>query len=222
MATIDKHPNGLRHVPVQDRGRERLEAILDAAAESFAEVGADLTTMEGVAKRSGSAIGSLYQFFPNKKVLFRTVVERSLERSQALFELLMPTEVSREKWPEMLDQIVDAYAAFEHTDPGFRAIWSNLHFHDDFEYDKNSLYDLLVGRTQQLISGLAPDLTEPRARVIAAVLVETINATIVITARKEPALAQQMLSETKIMLRRYVAPYLDRTTLSSGGAGSEP
>lgn len=196
-------------MPVQDRGRERLDSILDAAAESFAEVGVDRTTMESVAKRSGSAIGSLYQFFPNKKVLFRTVVERSIERSRALFEQLMPNEAPRDQWPEMLDQIVDAYAAFEHADPGFRAIWTNLNFHGDFAYDENALYDLLVGRTQQLLTGLAPGLPEARTRVIATMLVETINATIVVTARKAPALSQKLLSETKVMLRHYLASYID-------------
>ena len=59
----------LRRVPQQPRGQRRIEAILDAAEQLFAEIGYDATTTNAIAARAHTAIGSLYQFFPNKEAI---------------------------------------------------------------------------------------------------------------------------------------------------------
>ena len=51
------------------RGRERVAALLAAAATVFAERGYEAATMTEVAARAGASIGSLYQFFPTKELL---------------------------------------------------------------------------------------------------------------------------------------------------------
>lgn len=210
MSAFAEQPNGrLRRVPVQERGNRRVEAILDAAAEIFTEIGVDKATMEGIAERSGSSIGSLYQFFPGKEVIFQTLLDRSLQRSQKLFERMLPQDVEEKEWPEMLDLIVDGYAAFEHSDPGFRAIWANLSLKGELAYDRNPLYDRLIERTEKALTQLGRHLPARKRRIIAVMLVETINAMIAITSRKKRSVAKSMLSETKLMLRRYLAPYLD-------------
>src|SRR5882762_11403034 len=55
--------------PKRRRGHLRVAAILEAAEQLFAEKGYDGATMTEIAARSGTAIGSLYRFFPNKEVL---------------------------------------------------------------------------------------------------------------------------------------------------------
>jgi len=52
--------------PKRQRGRERVAAILDAAAQLFIEQG-QAVTMTEIAARSGTAIGSLYRFFPTRE-----------------------------------------------------------------------------------------------------------------------------------------------------------
>src|SRR5690242_20024053 len=75
-----------RRVPTQDRSRLRLERILDAAAEVFSEVGIDAATTESIAARAGTSIGSLYQFFPNKRAVFYAIVARYGERVRGLID----------------------------------------------------------------------------------------------------------------------------------------
>jgi AcrR family transcriptional regulator len=55
--------------PKRERGRQRVEAILSAAMDVFAEKGFDAATMTEIAARSDTAIGSLYRFFASKEVL---------------------------------------------------------------------------------------------------------------------------------------------------------
>ena len=65
--------------PKRERGRLRVEAILDAAAEVVAAKGFAATTMTEVAARSNTAIGSLYRFFPTKDVLADALSRRFLD-----------------------------------------------------------------------------------------------------------------------------------------------
>jgi AcrR family transcriptional regulator len=56
-----------RRIPQQKRGHRRVAGLLRAAAAVIAEVGYEPATMSAIAERASSCIGSLYQFFPNKR-----------------------------------------------------------------------------------------------------------------------------------------------------------
>src|SRR5205809_464260 len=63
-------------MPTQQRSRERVERMLAAASEIIEKHGSDAMRMSEVAERAGVPIGSLYQFFPDKRALIRTLAER--------------------------------------------------------------------------------------------------------------------------------------------------
>jgi AcrR family transcriptional regulator len=54
------------------------EALLQAAAQAFVELGYDATTMAAVAERAGSSVGNLYKYFPGKRQLFDAAVPPEL------------------------------------------------------------------------------------------------------------------------------------------------
>jgi AcrR family transcriptional regulator len=66
--------NSIRVAPQQERSSRRLTSFLDAAAELFAEVGYEATTMTAIAQRSGSSIGALYNYFPDKPAVALTLL----------------------------------------------------------------------------------------------------------------------------------------------------
>lgn len=53
------------------------EAILQAAAEVFAQVGFERAVLGDVVERAGTSIGNLYKYFPNKAELFAAFMPRS-------------------------------------------------------------------------------------------------------------------------------------------------
>jgi|ERR1700722_1267263 AcrR family transcriptional regulator len=66
--------SSIRIAPQQDRSSRRLASFLSAAAELFAEVGYEATTMTAIAERSGSSIGALYNYFPDKQAVALTLL----------------------------------------------------------------------------------------------------------------------------------------------------
>ena len=66
----------LRRQPNQRRSRERVERILDCATKLIGEVGSDAMRMSELARRAGMSIGALYQYFPDKAAILRTLAER--------------------------------------------------------------------------------------------------------------------------------------------------
>jgi AcrR family transcriptional regulator len=66
--------SSIRIAPQQDRSSRRLASFLNAAAELFVEVGYEATTMTAIAERSGSSIGALYNYFPDKQAVALTLL----------------------------------------------------------------------------------------------------------------------------------------------------
>jgi AcrR family transcriptional regulator len=60
--------------PRTERGRKTLRAILDAAAIEFGERGFHETSISGITRRAGVALGSFYTYFDSKDAVFRALV----------------------------------------------------------------------------------------------------------------------------------------------------
>ncbi|MDF3983689.1 TetR/AcrR family transcriptional regulator [Luteibacter sp. PPL201] len=85
--------------PQQERGRKRREAILDAAAALISEGGADSVTMQAVAQRASSSVGSMYHFFRNREQLLDALAQR---HADALEDILKQCDgVSKAAWRAM-------------------------------------------------------------------------------------------------------------------------
>ena len=66
--------------PRQNRSRQSLEKVLEAGVNVLAEKGYDGFSIADVSQQSGVSVGSIYQRFQSKAVLFAALQERILER----------------------------------------------------------------------------------------------------------------------------------------------
>ena len=79
-----------RKQPKQARSVDLFKAVLQAAAQVLAEVGAQRFTTARVAERAGVSVGSLYQYFPNKAaILFRLQEEEWRDTAALLSGILL-------------------------------------------------------------------------------------------------------------------------------------
>ena len=209
MAVKARHATPKRRVPSQDRSKQRVERILDAAMHVFGELGFDAATMDAIAERAGTSIGSLYQFFPNKKAVFEAMGTRYLDEVRTLFDTFMTEERLARPWQEVLDDGIDAFWAFHTASPGFRAVWTSWLMSPEFMAAGDALNREFARRVEAVISRQS-SLSKKRRELVAILVVETISSMLIVAARYGEPLASNLMTETKVLIRRYVEPYADR------------
>jgi AcrR family transcriptional regulator len=102
--THDAEP---RKTPSQQRSRETVARILDAAARLLDEQGYAATTTNHVAELAGVSIGSLYQYFPNKDALLVALADRHLDEAvSAMAGRLADLRVRAPAVPEVVRSLV--------------------------------------------------------------------------------------------------------------------
>lgn len=122
----------VRKRPTQERSRQRVQKILDISAARITEVGADQLKMSDIAKLAEVPIGSVYQYFPNKSSIIRSLAEEHLEKlRKILIDGLMSINVSGsanelEQLHAMTDTIIDTYYQFYRYEPAFHSLWGGL------------------------------------------------------------------------------------------------
>ncbi|MGX8011450.1 TetR/AcrR family transcriptional regulator [Mesorhizobium sp. ORM8.1] len=113
-----------RRAPSQQRSRERVERMLAAASALIAEQGSDAMRMGEVAERAGVSIGSLYQFFPDKRAIVWALAERRTAESQACISSTLKNVADVEGLRQAFSELVDIYYRLFLAEPVMRDIWS--------------------------------------------------------------------------------------------------
>ena len=93
----DKPEENQRRTPRQARSRATWEAIVEATAQILERRGADALNTNDVAERAGVSIGTLYQYFSDKRALLLAAARRDLapgaaplpKRQRALVQALI-------------------------------------------------------------------------------------------------------------------------------------
>jgi AcrR family transcriptional regulator len=197
-----------RKLPSQSRSRERVERILDAAAHTFAKDGYEAATVEGIAAKAETSIGSVYQFFPNKLALFNAVSLRYLELSRTTFEELMSPASLRRGWEELVDHAIDAFASLDHNDADWRAVWTNWHLSGEFFVAGQALNREFAKRIETILGPRTVGLRAEKRALVARITVETVSALLFLAARAETTReSRRVVQEAKVVVKRYIAPY---------------
>jgi len=95
-----------RKAPRQERSRELVEWILEAATRILAADGLPGLTTNRVAAVAGISVGSLYQYFPNKDAIVVALIERT-QRGVAEAVEAVATQVRDAPLPQAIAAFVD-------------------------------------------------------------------------------------------------------------------
>ena len=199
-----------RRIPLQERSRARVLRILDAAAELFVSVGYDAATTEEIATRAGTSIGSIYQFFPNKRAMFDAIAARHLSEAATLFESFVGVDVEGTPWRDLLERTIDAYSAYHRQNLGFRAILLNWKLSPEFLEAGELLNQEFARRAETILKSRAPHLPKEQLTAVSRIAVEVVSTVLVISVRMTEDESQMIFQETKTLLVRYLAPYTNK------------
>ncbi|RUM27652.1 TetR/AcrR family transcriptional regulator [Rhizobium vallis] len=122
-----QHSGQLRRIPSQQRGRERFEKILAVASELIESHGSDSLKMSEIVEKAGLSFGALYQYFPDKTSIIRTLAERFNEEGRRCVEAELAKVADPADLQGALATIVDEYYAFFRREPVMRDIWHATH-----------------------------------------------------------------------------------------------
>lgn len=212
----------LRRAPQQSRGQRRIEAILDAAEELFAQIGYDATTTNAIAAHAHTSIGSLYQFFPNKEAVLRALVARFIEQMRAAFD----TALAGVDWSrgididESLDRILDPLLLLHARRFRALAVVLTLPRTGEAAGAGAPLMEEVIARLDERIAQQLPGIPPERRRLVVRMIVETVRALLPLTATRDGALRSDVVAEMKRMLRAYLASILAEFG-AAGAPGSQ-
>ena len=197
----------LRRVPVQGRSVARVNRMLDACAQLVDEVGYDGLTTTLLAERAGVAIGSVYQFFPDKRAIVQALTLRNLEAYLQRLSTRLQQEKSTHWWGAV-DAAIDEYIAMYRTTPGFRT----LHFGDvvdvhllDDERDNNAV---IAARIAALLHERY-ELTGERIEFALGIAVEAADALIKMAFRRAPNGDLAVLDEARSLIKEYLHKHVN-------------
>lgn len=97
--------------PKQQRSKATVEAIIEAAFICVADKGLHNTTTRHIAEVAGISVGSLYEYFANKEMIFEAMQQHMVAEVVAMIQPLIP-EIVRMSVPDAIRVILRNFEAF--------------------------------------------------------------------------------------------------------------
>lgn len=184
-------------IPKRERGHARVAAILGAATALFLDKGYEAVTMTEIAARSGTAIGSLYRFFPSKEsvadALLRTYAERLAEGLAALQAHTPPLAPAR-----LADALVDFMLDLRTQ----RSVALALIDGRGLETRRQQLREAMLADLGKLLAAALPALEPARRLPMASALLHLLKG--VGQLPQGGPLEQPLLEEFRRLVRAYL------------------
>jgi AcrR family transcriptional regulator len=153
-----------RREPVQERSRQTVARILDAAAALIDEAGVEAATTRAIADRAGVAYPSLYRFFADREEILDELVERHLadldERAVAAERTWNITSVE-----DLIDRELDLHIGYYREHPAAARLWLDGRTSRTVLGHVRQRSQMLADRMRDALiaQSLIPEDTDPRA-----------------------------------------------------------
>lgn len=197
-------PPRQRVLPVQDRARRRLEAILDAAATLLAQQGLDSISTQAIAAAAGTTPATVYHYFENRQAVFAALAQRTMAAVDARLAGWLETLASGEALSSqaLLESLYRAYREA----PGYVAVLRALRA-------EPALQEIVSESNRRVARVMAPLLVRrtrlPRARaervawILSEACEQVLQAALMAEARQAKALLRELAEMVDALLRHY-------------------
>jgi AcrR family transcriptional regulator len=197
--------------PQQERATRRLANFLDVAAVLFAEIGYEATTMTAIAEHSGSGIGTLYHYFPDKQSMALALFNQYAQKVEAYWKPLIEQAetLSPAAFAEtFLERVIE----FLRECPAYLQL---LAAPIRFSRDPAARTALRVA-IANAFRGKDPSLTNEKAMLAANISLQMVKGMTTLYAEASPRKRPMILAEYKKALTLYLG-----SVLSEGRSSKE-
>ena len=105
-----------RRKPIQKRAQTTVDAMLDAVIKLLKRVGGTQVTTNQIAEAAGVSIGSLYQYFPDKRALFIALHQRHIEQVDQMIAQRI-SECVDSSLEQLVQSLMDGMVELHASDP---------------------------------------------------------------------------------------------------------
>jgi AcrR family transcriptional regulator len=204
---LSELPEPTRRNPTQQRSRERQERILAVATHLIAAKGSDQVKMSEIAERSEISIGSLYQYFPDKSSVIRTLAERYNAESRRCIEEALSAVEDSQGLQTAYSDLLDQYYEIVLATPAMRDIWSGMQADKqllDLELQESRLAGSMLAEAMQRAY---PDADVQQMTDAAFLIWHLGEATMRLAVSSEPEEGRRLVQAFKRMsLREIMGP----------------
>jgi AcrR family transcriptional regulator len=187
-----------RRTPSQQRGERRLQQLLDAAEDVFAEVGCESATMTEIAERAGASIGAVYQYFPNKDAMVIAARRRHAEEIEVRWAPLLAQELSIE---ELVDRIFDEVVEYIEKRPAYIAVMTAVPHYKREPAVRNKMREEFAAMFRKRL----PELSREAAFRVANVLMSLMRGMNTLYAEAKSAKERdEVVREFKLVVTCYL------------------
>ncbi|TQS45555.1 TetR/AcrR family transcriptional regulator [Cryptosporangium phraense] len=194
-------------MPSQQRSRQRVERILDAAGDLVAERGYEATTTSLIARRARVSPGSFYQFFADKRAAVKALSARNMTVFAERLDTML-AESGYENWWATVEGAFDIYVDLCRHHPGFRAVRFgdivDTHLLDPTQ-DNDSV---LAGRVATLLHTRFGVVDTPSLRLALLTTTKVADALIKFAFSRDPQGDEEVLTQGRRMLRIHLEGYV--------------
>jgi AcrR family transcriptional regulator len=106
----------VRRRPKQRRARQTVEAVLDAVVRLLKRDGSQAITTNRIAEVAGVSIGSVYQYFPDKRAIFTALHQRHVDQIDRMVQTKL-VEHAASSIEELVRAMVEAMVEAHAIDP---------------------------------------------------------------------------------------------------------
>ena len=205
QAPAEADATRLARAPQQERGRQRVDQILDAAEQVLAAEGVGGTSMQMIAERAGSSVGSLYHFFPNKDAIVEALGARYANLVRLGNEAAMPLHLAHISREELFDRVFKAQVQLMERTPAFDVVHAAVQRNCKDVYDE--LNQALVGHVDKFLALRYPAMPAPVRTASAMVSVATVHAMVELIGQLPPEMREGAVRESHAMMIRHYAVY---------------
>ena len=203
MPSVSSPP--LRVAPQQERSERRLATFLDAAATLFAQVGYEAATMTAVAERSGSSIGALYNYFPDKQAIALTLLNQYGEEAEAHWKPLME-EAAKLSHQEFANLFIERITELVRHRPAYLSLLAAPVRLRRPPAAKRALWVKIANAFR----AKNPSLSEEQSILAAKVALQMVKGLMTLYAEAEPKGKDLVVDEFKKVLTSYLGLILHR------------